>query len=212
MKRLIVAAVVAAAGFAFADSTPVMVSLLTPVQAPSSDYDVAGLRLSLIYGQCERFKGIDIGIANRADRDYTGLGIGGANIAGGKLIGGQVGLVNWNGADTRDWAEMSKGAQIGLVNYAGTFCGLQDGVVNISDEMFTGMQSGLLNFSGDFNGFACGFYFLVGANFASGTVSGLQVGLVNYAAKMNGGIQIGLVNIVGEGGWMPVFPIVNGDF
>ena len=43
------------AGTLLADTTPVMVSLVTPIQVPSRDYDVTGLRLSLIYGECESF-------------------------------------------------------------------------------------------------------------------------------------------------------------
>ena len=88
MKKLVAAFVLAAAGAVFADTTPVMVSLVTPVQAPSSDYNVAGIRLSLVYGQSRDFKGLDLGIANRSTGDFTGVGIGGANIADGILYGG----------------------------------------------------------------------------------------------------------------------------
>ena len=54
------------AGMLFADTTPIMVSLVTPVQAPSARYDVTGLRLSLIYGECQEFTGLDIGIIGNA--------------------------------------------------------------------------------------------------------------------------------------------------
>ena len=54
MKKIIAIACVAA-GTLFADTTPVMVSLVTPVQVPSRQYDVTGLRLSLIYGECQEF-------------------------------------------------------------------------------------------------------------------------------------------------------------
>lgn len=212
MKKLVVAAFIAIAGAAFADSTPVMGSLITPVQLPSSDYDVTGLRLSLIYGQCNSFTGLDLGIANRSTGDFLGIGLGGANIVEKRVVGGHLGLVNWNGSSVSEWTSVSKGAQIGIVNYAGAFCGLQDGFLNISDNVFTGLEVGLLNFANDINGVQCGGYLIFGANFASGTLSGLQIGLVNYAAKMDGGLQIGIVNIISEGGWMPVFPILNGDF
>ena len=214
MKRLIVAAVVAAAGFAFADSTPVMVSLLTPVQAPSSDYDVAGLRLSLVYGQCERFKGFDIGIVNRTAGDFFGFSLGGVNVVNGRVLGGQVGLVNCNSLGGTEWRNRPIGAQIGLVNYADEFCGMQWGVINASGSLFTGHQCGLVNIAEDIAGFqgSIFFYGLICVNVATGPVRGCQLGLITYADEMDTGLQIGLVNIIARGGWFPVLPIVNGNF
>ena len=85
------------AGMAFAETTPVMVSLVTPVQAPSRSYDVTGFRLSLIYGDCRDFAGLDIGLVPRTSGAFDGLGIGGVNIANGRFRGLQVGLFNWSG-------------------------------------------------------------------------------------------------------------------
>ena len=70
------------AGTLAAETTPVMLSLVTPVQAPSSDHDVTGLRLSLIYGECQEFTGLDIGVIGNARKDFTGLAVGGLNFAG----------------------------------------------------------------------------------------------------------------------------------
>ena len=212
MKKLAVALVFAAAGAVLADTTPAMVSLVTPVQAPSSDYDVAGIRLSLVFGQSRGFKGLDLGIANRATGDFTGIGIGGANIADGYFCGGHIGLVNWNGNKSRDWDAVSKGAQIGLVNYADSFCGLQNGVINYTEGRFTGLQGALLNITDDLYGCQSGFYVFLAANIAKGTVRGCQLGLLNYAEEMEKGIQIGIVNIISRGGWAPVLPFVNGRF
>lgn len=212
MKKLAAALVLAAAGAVFADTTPIMVSLVTPVQAPTSDYDVAGVRLSLVFGECRDFKGLDLGIANRSTGDFTGVGIGGANIADGILYGGHLGLVNWNGNKSREWATVSKGGQIGLVNYADSFCGLQDGVINVTDGLFTGLQSALLNVTDDLYGCQCGFYVFLGANIANGSVRGCQLGLVNYAEEMEKGLQVGIINIISRGGWAPVLPFVNGRF
>jgi len=212
MKKAVSAIIFAAASAAFAETAPVMVSLVTPVQAPSSDVDVGGLRLSLIYGECGSFTGLDIGVVNRSAREFTGVAIGGANIAGERLYGGQIGFVNWNGSAASAWADVSKGCQIGLVNYADSFCGLQDGIVNISDGVFTGLQSGFLNFSMDVNGVECGAYFFIGVNVAGGTLRGCQLGLVNYADTVDRGLQIGIINIISRGGWSPVLPIVNGRF
>ena len=49
-------------------------------------------------------------------------------------------------------------------------------------------------------------------NVASGGIYGCQIGLVNYAERVDSGLQIGLVNIISEDGWLPVLPIVNGNF
>lgn len=212
MKKLLFAASLLAAGVLSAETTPVMVSLVTPVQAPSSVYDVKGLRLSFIYGDCKDFIGLDLGLANRAAGDFTGLAIGGVNIAGGRIRGGQVGLVNWNSQPDVEWPSRSIGAQIGLLNYADSFCGLQDGVVNISGKSFVGAQSGFVNCANDVQGAQFGYYLIFGVNVASGTLSGCQLGLVNYAETVDSGLQIGLINIIARNGWLPVLPIVNGHF
>ena len=58
MKKIVTVACLVA-GTLLADTTPVMVSLVTPVQVPSHRYDVTGLRLSLIYGDCQGFAGLE---------------------------------------------------------------------------------------------------------------------------------------------------------
>lgn len=212
MKKLLAIMLVAVSCVASAETTPVMVSLFTPVQAPDSGYDVKGLRFSLIYGECQSFKGLDLGIVNRAEGSFSGLGIGGANLSKGRLYGGQLGFINWNGHNNATWNDVSKGAQIGFLNMAESFCGLQDGLINITSGTFTGLQAGFLNSTSDLNGVQCGSYIIFGVNSASGTVRGCQIGLVNYAEKIEKGIQIGLLNIISQGGWMPIFPFVNGSF
>ena len=86
MKRIVTVACLVA-GTLLADTTPVMVSLVTPVQAPSRNYDVTGLRLSLIYGECQDFTGLDIGVIDNTRKDFTGLAIGGINCVGDRLYG-----------------------------------------------------------------------------------------------------------------------------
>ncbi len=210
--RIMATAFALAASAALAETTPVMVSLVTPVQAPCRSYDVTGFRLSLIYGDCDRFTGLDLGLAQRAAGDFTGLAVGGVNIAGGRAIGGQVGLVNWLSDADSEWNTISKGGQLGLMNYAGSFCGYQGGLVNVAGKSFVGLQDGLVNCAADVMGLQSGFYFIFGVNVASGTVRGCQIGLVNYAETMECGLQIGLVNIIARNGWLPVLPIVNGHF
>lgn len=211
-KNIVRGACALVASVALADTTPVMVSLVTPVQVPSRSYDVTGFRLSLIYGDCHNFTGLDIGVAQRASGTFTGVALGGANIARERLRGGQVGLVNWCCDRNAAWADRSTGAQIGLVNYAGSFCGLQSGLANVTDGAFAGLQDGLINWAGDMYGLQCGFYFLIGVNAAHGNVRGCQIGLVNFAERMDSGLQIGLLNFIANDGWLPVLPIVNGHF
>jgi len=212
LKNIIACACALLAGSALANSTPVMVSLVTPAQLPSRHYDVTGFRLSLIYGDCQDFTGLDIGVVQRTARDFTGVAIGGVNISGEHFLGGQVGLVNWSDDRRSQWQDRSTGAQVGFVNYAGSFCGVQDGIVNITTGPFCGLQDSLLNYSGDAYGLQCGFYFLLGVNVANGSVRGCQIGLVNFAETMERGLQIGLLNVIANNGWLPVLPIVNGRF
>ena len=106
------------------ESHPVMLSLFDPVQWPSSQSDVGGFRLSLLYGQCDDFAGLDIGLVGRATGDFNGLSIGGANIVSRRLVGLQVGLVNWNSNGDESSARRSLGVQYGLINYADSFLGL----------------------------------------------------------------------------------------
>ena len=214
MKKMVLAACLIAAGAAMSETTPVMFSLFTPVQVPSRAYDVTGFRLSLLYGDCKNFKGLDIGVVDHTGGDFTGIQIGGVNVVDDRFLGGQVGFVNWNSNDVREWDKQSIGAQIGLFNYDGTFCGYQWGVVNVSRSMFTGLQSGFVNMAGDFHGLQCGaaWFGLFGVNVASGKVRGCQIGLVNYAGEMECGLQIGFVNVIARNGWLPVLPIVNGRF
>ena len=151
-------------------------------------------------------------MAQRAAGTFTGIALGGVNIAGERFRGGQVGLINWCCDGNAAWADRSAGAQLGLVNYAGSFCGLQSGLANVTDGAFAGLQDGLVNCAGNMYGVQCGFYFLFGINVAQGNVRGCQMGLVNFAETMDCGLQIGLLNFITNDGWLPVLPIVNGNF
>jgi len=223
----VAAACVLAAGLLYADTTPVMVSLLTPVQVPLRNYDVTGFRLSLIYGDCRDFAGFDLGAIGRTAGEFCGAAIGGANIASEGLYGGQIGLINWCGDPDGDEANRSVGAQIGLVNCSssfaglqygalnvarGRFYGLQDGAINVTGGLVTGIQCGFVNYSGDVYGAQCGYYMILGVNIAGGSVNGCQLGLVNYATDMGYGLQIGGINIIASNGWLMVLPLFNWHF
>ena len=101
------------------------------------------------------------------------------------------------------------GFDLGLVNVTtGKQLGVQWGAVDITDGGFTGWQgSCIANISkGDFVGFQTAAVNYHGAHF-----NGLQLAVVNYTATLEG-LQLGLINIIGEGGFLPVFPIFNFDF
>ena len=229
MKKMAVmaTAVVFAASLFGEGTTPVMVSLLTPVQAPSRSYDVTGFRMSLLYGDCRDFSGFDIGLVQRAAGEFDGLAVGGANIANGGLYGVQMGLVNWCGKSDADCPYHSAGMQVGALNYAESFAGVNYGLVNIAGERFYGFQDGFVNvtggylagmqygfvsYSGEVYGMQSGVWLLLGVNFVGGAVKGCQVGILNFAGTMEYGVQIGAVNIIANGGWLPVLPVLNGRF
>jgi hypothetical protein len=100
------------------------------------------------------------------------------------------------------------GLDIGLVNLTtGKLSGVQWGGVNLLDGGMTGWQSGFVNIS---KGHAVGLQ-TSWVNHHSSHFNGLQLAIVNYAATLEG-LQLGLINIIGQGGFLPVFPIFNFDF
>ena len=210
-KHLLAATGLLVAGVSSAATTPVMVSLFSPVQAPYRSYDVEGFRLSLLYGDCRDFTGLDIGVMQRSTGDFTGLAVGGVNVVGGRFYGLQVGIANLETYSASDWSRRSAGVQFGLINLAEDFCGLQDGVINDGRGTVTGLQAGFVNFAEKLQGVQCGSWLVIGVNFAS-SVHGCQLGLLNYANRMESGLQIGIVNIIANNGWLPVLPLVNGGF
>jgi len=100
------------------------------------------------------------------------------------------------------------GLDLGLVNMStgGTSKGIQWGFIGINQGNFTGWQGNFISISsGTMQGLQTGLYT------QSHYVSGLQFGLLNMTDTMYG-IQLGLLNFIGEGGFLPVFPIVNWSF
>ena len=139
-------------------TSPVMFSLLAPVQAPQSNWDVKGFRLGVFYSECVSFDGFDVnalvgratghgnglqlaGIANLVDGSGVGVQIAPVNYVEGGFAGLQIGAVNYAG--TLPGAE-GKGWQIGVFNGATQFKGFQLGLINYC-EMMVGVQLGLVN-------------------------------------------------------------------
>jgi len=109
--------------------TPISFAIVDPIQLPTHDWDVVGLRINCIYGRNVNFTGLDLGLINATDELAVGLQAGlGGNYAR-EARAWQMGFINY--------AELLKGLQIGVVNYAGTAEGVQIGVVNvIADKDF----------------------------------------------------------------------------
>ncbi len=137
--------------------TPFMFSIVTPLQVPSSGFDVGGLRINAIYGACQNFDGFDIStvghalghgnglqvalLANIVDGDGLGLQVAPVNYVSGSYDGLQVGAVNYGAAKPQSTAQA---LQIGVFNGSDFIKGCQIGVINIANEMI-GLQIGVVN-------------------------------------------------------------------
>jgi len=132
--------------------TPFMLSIADPIQVPTHDFDVGGLRIPIIYGQSHDFDGLDVGLVGRATGHGNGLQTCAVNIVDGDGMGLQA---NWLAgyvageylgfqAGTVNYAEKAQALQIGFYNGAGFIKGCQIGVINIAREMI-GVQIGVVN-------------------------------------------------------------------
>lgn len=192
---LLLLACVLLPGSARADS-PVNLALFDPVQIVPHDQSIKGFRLNILYGYNQDVLGLDIGIVNRAGGDMRGIqwiGVGWvegktegvqlgyiANYTEEELLGGQLGIINYAGAET--------GISFGFVNWVHTdMMGGQIGALNVAETRVEGLQLGAVNYAP--------------------AAGGLQFSLVNVTEDLQG-VQIGLVNVA-KNGFLPVFPIVN---
>jgi hypothetical protein len=123
----------------WAQSRPIQLSLVTPIQIFPETDSIAGVRFNLLYGRNVAVTGLDIGLVNHVttgkfvglqhglvgivDTDFMGGQHGGVNVVQGRCEGFQWGMVNY--------ANDMSGVQFGFVNYARTMKGLQIGLVNI---------------------------------------------------------------------------------
>lgn len=119
-----------------APMTPVMISLFNPAQVPAENYDVGGLRIDLLYGQCRNLTGVDVGLVNCTTGNETGLAVGLVNCVGKDFTGLQVGLVNT--------ADKTAALQVGLYNGADDVAGIQIGLIN-NTRIMRGIQLGFIN-------------------------------------------------------------------
>ena len=167
------------------DGKPISLGLFTPVQIVPEEQAISGFRFSLIYGSNSAVTGLDIGLVSRtATGPFKGVQISIVGLVEAEFTGVQYGFANV----TKGYVE---GLQWGAVNVAGSGTGAQLSTVSYSEGDFKGFQGGIFNYAKFMNG--------------------LQLGLINYAGSMKG-LQIGLINIISQGGFLPVFPIVNWSF
>lgn len=174
--------------------TPLAVSLVPPLQFPSDENSVTGVRLSALWGHHRDVYGFDFGgIGNITDQDFVGVGLAGVfNLTYGETRGLQVaGLTNVNLQKTT-----VVGVQLaGLLNY------------NKAESSATGLQLALL---GNISSFTNVYGGQVGLYNTAKEVYGFQIGLVNVTESLHG-IQIGLLNFHRKGTFY-VSPILNVGF
>ncbi len=123
----------------FAQSKPINVALVTPIQIFPESNSIEGLRINLIYGKNVSMVGLDWGLVNAVGTGgFTGVQFGIVNMCDGKAVGFQSSLVNLASSSVEglQWGWVNSGThvnglQLGLVNYAGTMKGLQIGIINI---------------------------------------------------------------------------------
>ncbi|MDY5597837.1 MAG: hypothetical protein SPG40_10145 [Kiritimatiellia bacterium] len=117
-----------------------MLAIFSPGELPMPTSSIYGARLSLIYGECHEFYGLDLGVAGYARDSATGVQLDACwNGVGTDMAGLQAGLANTVEGHLY-------GLQVGLANAASTVYGCQIGLVNISDRLY-GCQIGLANFT-----------------------------------------------------------------
>lgn len=136
-------------------ATGLQLALVAPAQIFSSDYDVYGFRLNLIYGLNQNLRGLDLGIINVGQGLMEGVQFGVVNRVQ-ALAGVQIGLYN-------SFDETEGGCfQMGIINHAVDFAGLQLGPLNYARHV-NGAQIGLVNICE--------------------TTEGVQIGIINIISQ-----------------------------
>jgi len=143
LLTLLVAVAVAGVGCAGTkvSMTPVQLSLWPGAQVFSQDSPVRGMALNLVGGVQDDVAGLDVGLLNTVEKEFTGVGAGVVNLGHGHVRGLQVGLGNTadlslEGVQASIANQVDgemKGAQLGMGNFAGKCTGVQIGVVNMVD-------------------------------------------------------------------------------
>jgi hypothetical protein len=126
-------------------ASPIELALFPPVQFPSTDFAVHGLRLSVV-GVNRESHGIDLALlGNITNQDFKGLAISGLfnyNRVTSTIVGFQIAA----GANINEASSRLYGVQIAVYNKVSTVYGLQLGLINVAHELH-GIQIGLINFN-----------------------------------------------------------------
>lgn len=175
--------------------SPLSLNIVPPVQFPPSDYDITGLRTSVIYGKHRDVYGLDLGvIGNVTTGKFVGISVSGLfNYKKGTSFVTGLELAGLANVNTQKTTIVGLQAA-GLFNYnsaASSVSGVQLSLANLSSHTnIYGVQLGIYNRASD--------------------VYGLQVGIVNEAKNLHG-LQIGLLNFHHTGLFV-VSPILNFGF
>lgn len=177
---------------AFGMASPLSVSLVPPVQFPPSDFDVTGVRISLL-GDHRSLYGLDFGlIGNITQVNYVGLAVSGIfNLTHSSTTIAGLQAAGFANVNTQ------KTTIVGLQIAAGVN-------ENVTNTSMSGIQiAGLANLSG----FTTVRGFQISLFNKALDVYGFQIGLINMTSTLHG-IQIGLMNF-NEKGTFSVSPILN---
>lgn len=156
MKKILMALMVFAAAAALKANTEgyVMLSVFHPGQIPIATTSLDGIRINLIYGECQNLNGFDFGISGRVRERMNGFQLAGCNLIGTDANGVQFAFANYVESDFAGFqlglwnciGGMGSGFQLGVWNEALKFSGLQLGIVNrVTSGEF--LQIGLVNFN-----------------------------------------------------------------
>lgn len=197
--------------------TALAIGLATPATLPwGFDWDVFGLDVNLLYSDCNKMYGIEIGgLANTARLDMKGLQVAAAyNLANRNAVGAMVSCFNMCN-------RTAYGLSIDLLGMNREFLGLSiDGVMSMTDESFYGLD--IAGLASAVREDMWGWQIALGGTFARRThglqtslifnmtedLRGAQIGLVNYASVCSAGFQVGLVNLIMDN-QVPFIPIFN---
>ena len=181
-----------------AAATPVQVAVWDPVQVFPAQADVQGFRLDLLYGCNRDVFGIDLGVANRATRDFGGVALG--------LLFNNVGLYAMTNVAPANAAATEETEGPTLLRVAGrTYAvggmarGIQlAGAANIAVELNGAQAASLMNVC---HRHMTGLQLALFGNVVGGNMRGLQVGMLgNQCRGRMTGLQVaGLFN---ESAWM----------
>lgn len=173
-------------------TTPIQISIWSPIQVFPRDWDVVGFRYGGFYSRNRHVYGLDIGFVNRADASSGGIQLGLFNtvsvLKGGDFCAESYARFDYARSDKRP--AHYTGMQLGLfLNSADEMRGLQSAWGN---DAFTikGVQLALCNFCYDGSGVQIA---LVGQN-AFGDFIGAQIGAINMTFGEMHGFQFGALN------------------